>query len=120
MDSAPKTRGTGTARIVIVGVCGSGKSVLAGALRERGYDAYSVSQEHSAVSRLFLHQSPDIVVYLDASDETVSERKSTGWEPELLARQRRRLKLAREKADVRISTDGLTDDELLQIVLKKI
>lgn len=100
-------------RVVIVGVCGSGKTLLAEGLTGLGYDARSVSQEHSLVPGLFLNNSPDIVIYLDARDETVASRKRTGWEPRQLADQRRRLKLARERADIHINTDGLSPGQLL-------
>lgn len=115
--TAPDDNGKAALRVVIVGVCGSGKTLLAGGLVKLGYDARSVSQEHSLVPALFMHSSPDVVIYLDASDATVSARKQTGWEPRQLADQRRRLKLAREKADIRISTDGLDPDELLSRVV---
>ena len=101
-------------RVVITGVCGSGKSVLAEGLKAMGYDAQAVAQEHSLVPELFLHPQPDVVIYLDASDATVAERKETGWEPHQLAEQRRRLKLARERADIRLNTDGLEPPELLE------
>ena len=100
--------------IVIIGVCGSGKSVLAEALRARGYNAKSVAQEHSLVPDLFLHARPDIVIYLEASDATVAVRKNTGWEPHLLRQQRDRLKLARERADIRLVTDALSPAQLLE------
>lgn len=115
MDAKRQTR-----KIVIVGVCGSGKTLLADGLMKLGYEAHSVSQEHSLVPELFLHSDPDMVICLDASDETVSGRKQTGWEPRQLADQRRRLKLAREKADIRISTDGVRPEELLKKVEKEL
>ena len=99
--------------VVIVGVCGSGKSLLADGLRAAGYDARPVAQEHSLVPELFLHPHPDAVIYLEASDETVARRKQTGWEPRQLASQRERLKLARERADMVLQTDGASPEELL-------
>ena len=36
-------------KIAIVGVCASGKTTLVAGLREAGYDAYNVAQEHSCV-----------------------------------------------------------------------
>ncbi|MBI5869607.1 MAG: hypothetical protein HZB44_01430 [Actinobacteria bacterium] len=101
-------------RIVITGVCGSGKTVLAEGLKKLGYDARAVAQEHSLVPELFLHPEPDVVFYLDASDETVALRKETGWKPSQLAEQRRRLKLARQRADIRLNTDGLEPSQLLE------
>ena len=101
-------------RIVITGVCGSGKTVLAEGLKELGHDARAVAQERSLVPGLFLHSQPDVVFYLEASDDTVARRKEAGWKPSQLAEQRRRLKLARERADIRLSTDGLEPSQLLE------
>ena len=106
-------------RIAITGVCGSGKSVLADALRARGFEAESVAQEHSVVPDLFLHHHPDIVIYLEAGDDTVARRKRTGWEPLLLAQQRERLKMARDRADIRLVTDGLSPALLLEEALDR-
>lgn len=103
--------------MVIVGVCGSGKTLLAEMLQELGYDARSVSQEHSLVPDLFQHSRPEAVIYLDATDATVASRKQTGWEPSQLAEQRRRLKLAREKADIRIDTDDTDPEDMLEEAL---
>ena len=36
-------------RIAIVGICASGKTTLVRGLREAGYDAYNVAQEHSCI-----------------------------------------------------------------------
>lgn len=106
------TPGLAPRRIVIVGVCGAGKSLLAKNLGSRGFDARTVAQEHSLVATLFLRSEPDAVICLEASDATVALRKSSGWEPSLLREQRRRLKLARQKADIVLGTDGVDPDEL--------
>jgi hypothetical protein len=76
-----------------------------------------VAQEHSLVPRLFLHHQPDLIIYLEASDATVARRRRTGWETDLLRAQRQRLKLARERADIRLNTDGLTPSQLLAAAL---
>jgi hypothetical protein len=101
-------------RVIIAGVCWSGKSVLAEGLSALGYDAHPVAQEHSLVQELFLRTEPDAVIYLEAEDATVAERKQTSWQPSQLAEQRRRLKLARQRADIRLHTDGLAPPELLE------
>lgn len=100
-------------RIVVVGVCGSGKTLLTGRLKAAGYDARPVAQEHSLVPRLFLKSDPDFVILLEARDETVALRKSSSWKPSQLREQRERLKLAHEKADIVLETDDTTPDELL-------
>lgn len=110
----PGTPGSAPRRVVIVGVCGAGKSLLARNLAAHGYDARTVAQEHSLVATLFLRREPDVVIYLEASDATVALRKSSGWEPSLLREQRRRLKLARQKADIVLGTDGVDPDQLAE------
>jgi adenylate kinase len=105
--------GRGSPSIVVVGVCGSGKSLLTESLAAAGYDARPVAQEHSLVQHLFLRNEPDIVICLEASNDTVARRKSTSWEPRQLNAQRERLKLARKKADIVLDTDGAGPDELL-------
>src|SRR6476660_778659 len=40
-------------RVVVVGVCSSGKSTLVGRLKTAGYDAHACSQEHSYVPHLW-------------------------------------------------------------------
>ncbi len=106
--------------IIIVGVCGSGKTLLSEGLKQLGYNARSVSQEHSMVPDLFARSWPDIVIYLETADGTVARRKQTGWEPGQLAKQRRRLKLARDRADIHISTDGLEPEGLLMKAIKEL
>jgi hypothetical protein len=120
MDRLPEVSKSKTGLIVIVGVCGSGKTLLADGLKRLGYDARSVSQEHSLVPDLFMRSSPRVVIYLDASDDMVSHRKQTHWEPRQLDDQRRRLKLARKMADIRISTDGLKPHRLLEIAVREL
>ncbi|GBE57646.1 hypothetical protein BMS3Abin01_00567 [bacterium BMS3Abin01] len=106
--------------VTIVGVCGSGKTLLSEGLKQLGYEARSVSQEHSLVPDLFARSRPDIVIYLETADGTVARRRQTGWEPGQLARQRQRLKLARDRADIHISTDGLEPEELLMKAIKEL
>jgi len=105
-------------RIVVVGVCGSGKSILVEGLRAAGYDAHAVAQEHSIVPELFLHLNPDLIIYLSASDETVAARKKTGWEHGQLEAQRRRLKRARQQAHMHFQTDNVEPGELVRNVKK--
>jgi hypothetical protein len=51
--------------IAAVGPCTSGKSTLVRALRERGYNAREVVQEHSYVPAMWqVFAQPDILIYL--------------------------------------------------------
>ncbi|MEW6524500.1 MAG: hypothetical protein AB1445_13265 [Bacillota bacterium] len=107
-------------RILVVGVCTSGKTTLVDALRRRGYDAYCVAQEHSSVSRLWALRSPDLVVCLDVSYEAAVTRRKVFWGPERLQRQRDLLEQARARADIYLDTTGLTPGKVLSRVLEAI
>jgi gluconate kinase len=106
--------------IKIVGVCGSGKSALAGRLQMLGYHARQVSQEHSGVPDLWRRRNPaDALVYLDASGDTVRQRyPHLDLHDAYLAKERRRLAHARAHADCYVQTDALTPNEVLASVLQ--
>lgn len=104
--------------IAVVGPCASGKSLLARALRARGYDAREVVQEHSYVPTMWqCITQPDLLVYLDVSWEVASQRRPTDagadWWDELA----RRLNHARQHADLYIHTDELTPQGVLDRTL---
>ena len=51
-------------RVVLVGICGSGKTVLAQALRRLGYEVRECGQEHSGVPYMWQVMSrPDVLIY---------------------------------------------------------
>lgn len=104
-------------RIAIVGVCGSGKSTLERKLRELGFEAFSVAQEHSYVRELWRAKNPEVVVYLDANLSTIRRRGHATFTRLLLEEERKRLAWARQKADLYIKTDRLTPDQVVGIVL---
>ncbi|HEY53561.1 MAG TPA: hypothetical protein G4N94_08905 [Caldilineae bacterium] len=101
--------------IKIVGVCGSGKSELAGRLRLLGYHAQQVSQEHSGVPDLWRRRNPaDALIYLDAGGDTIRQRyPHLNLHDAYLAKERQRLAHARAHADCYVQTDALTPDEVL-------
>ncbi|MCW3132814.1 MAG: hypothetical protein N2V78_00530 [Methanophagales archaeon] len=105
-------------RIAVVGPCAAGKSVLVEKLRALGYDAHQVSQEHSGVPTMWrmLHP-PDVLIYLDASLETISRRRKISWGADYLAELNHRLRHARRHCDLYIRTDGLSEEEVLERVL---
>ena len=78
MDDPDRAAITRPLRVAVVGHCASGKSTLVSALRAHGYDANAVAQEHSAVSWLWRHAEPDVLIYLDAALETVRARRGAG------------------------------------------
>ncbi len=101
-------------RVVVVGPCASGKSTLVQNLKNAGYDAYSCAQEHSVVSRLFLHLTPDVVVFLHVELEDVRRRRSSAWSETIYDDQLRRLAPAREAADLVLDTSVLSEADALE------
>jgi gluconate kinase len=105
-------------RIAVVGTCASGKSSVVAELRQRGYDAYSVAQEHSAISRLWAHLSPDRVVYLEVELQTLRRRRDDmAWPEWIYHLQIERLESARQHADIVLATDELTVSEIVDTIL---
>jgi len=116
-----KIRRASHLHISVVGVCGSGKSTLVDALLRLGYDARQINQEHSYVRDLWRRRgSPDVLVYLAASDDTVSNRLGRSLYPHVLERQRQRLACARRNCDIYVDTDGKSPDEVLTVVLAEL
>ena len=108
----------GTPQIAIVGPCGAGKSTLAEKLRSRGLEARQIAQEHSFAPAMWQHLSkPDILIYLDASYETCSQRKNFNWLPKEYAKQIHRLQHARQHSDIYVITDNLQPEEVVKRVL---
>ena len=103
-------------RIVIVGVCAAGKTTLAENLKRLGYDADTIAQEHSYVPTLYRHDSPDVVIYLDASFSAIKKRREIDWDEPFLAEQQARLADARATCDLYIKTDSLNADQVFRRV----
>ncbi len=107
-------------KVVVVGPCASGKSLLVQALALEGYSAYAVAQEHSLVPGLFLRRAPDVVVFLDASYESIRRRRRIAWGPAALQTQLQRLDQARRAADIVVSTDGKPAEQVAAQVLEQL
>ena len=103
--------------IAVVGPCAAGKSLLVRALRERGYNAREVVQEHSYVPAMWQRiTQPDLLVYLDVSWEVARQRRSTDVGADWWAELTHRLRHARQHAHLYVNTDGLTPQEVLERV----
>jgi thymidylate kinase len=104
--------------IAIVGPCGSGKTVLADGLQRHDYNARQIAQEHSFVQDMWrVLTKPDVLIYLDASYETCTERKRFNWRQDEYERQLQRLSNAREHCDIYLQTDDLSPKQVLKEVL---
>ncbi len=119
MDGQSITSGQGK-KIAVMGVCTSGKSTLVNNLRQRGYDAFSVPQEHSYIARLWKAHNPDFLVVLDCSYPTAASRRKVSWGPERLLHQRERLKMAIAECDLYIPTDDYSPEEVTEMVMRAV
>ena len=104
-------------KIVVVGVCSSGKSTLVVNLKAAGYDARACSQEHSYVPHLWQLSKPDVLIYLDASIHTIRRRRRAKWRREMLDEEHRRLAHARQHCNLYIPTDGLAPEDVASRVV---
>lgn len=104
--------------IGVVGPCGAGKSTLTQALDERGYNTRHIAQEHSYVKDMWQRiTDPDTLIYLHVSYEVSQARRRMNWRESEYEEQIRRLRHAREHADLVVDTDHLNPDELVAKVL---
>jgi ATPase subunit of ABC transporter with duplicated ATPase domains len=105
--------------IKVVGVSASGKSTLVRALRQRGYDARAVSQEHSQVATLWKQfDAPRVLVYLDTTLDAQRQRRPEGdWTAAALHEERHRLRNAYAEADLRINNAGASSEDVLRMAL---
>ncbi|MCB0062014.1 MAG: hypothetical protein KDE19_07860 [Caldilineaceae bacterium] len=105
--------------IKVVGISAGGKSTLVRALRQRGYQARPVSQEHSNVPTLWEQfDRPRLLLYLDIDLETQRARRpDVTWNKEWLVEERERLAHARDHADLIIDARHQSPEAVLQIAL---
>lgn len=104
-------------RIAVVGPCAAGKSTLVQRLRALGYDAHEPAQEHSGVPDMWQRiTKPDVLIYLDAGLSTIARRRRIDWGQPYLDELNRRLRHARQHADLYLPTDDLTPEQVLQRV----
>ncbi|MFN2252361.1 MAG: hypothetical protein ACK2UL_10640 [Anaerolineae bacterium] len=101
--------------IALVGPCAAGKTTMVSALRERGWSVRQPAQEHSGVPDMWRRMSrPDVLIYLDASLATIRRHRPwIDWGERYLAELERRLRHAREHADLVLCVDGQDVEESL-------
>lgn len=101
----------------VVGVSASGKSTLVQGLRQAGYDARPVSQEHSHLPDLWQRfAQPRYLIVLDADLAAQQARRpDVSWSEENLAEERSRLAHAIAHADLHINTSSMTTEQVLAV-----
>ena len=109
--------GNSEPKIAIVGPCASGKSTLASRLQGLGYNARQIAQEHSFVPDMWqVLTQPDILIFLDASFETCTQRKQLNWNMAEYQEQQRRLRHARENCDILLDSTDLSPEDVAKQV----
>ena len=104
--------------IGVVGPCAAGKTTLVDNLKKSGYTCKHIAQEHSYVADMWKRlTNPDILIYLDVSYPLTIKRRHMNWTQGEYQEQLRRLKHARNHADIYINTDELSTKEVLARVL---
>jgi chloramphenicol 3-O-phosphotransferase len=115
----PEEMSASPRRIAIVGPCAAGKSTLARALKDAGYDARQPAQEHSYVPYMWQRLTQaDVLIYLDV-DYVNAIRRSPPVDggPQRLVEQHQRLAHAFQHCDFYLDTSGLTPDQVKMRVL---
>lgn len=106
-------------RIAIVGPCAAGKTALAYRLRTLGFDADDIAQEHSYVQTMWRDIArPDVLIYLDASLQTIRARLCVDWEQSYCDELNRRVANARAHAQFVLATDDLTEEDVCERVVR--
>lgn len=107
--------------IGIVGVCASGKTTLNAGLTALGFNCRHIAQEHSYVPTMWRQMTnPDILIYLEVSYENTIARKSLNWTRNEYEQQLLRLRDAIENAHIRINTDDLTPEQLIDQAINEL
>lgn len=106
-------------RVAVVGACAAGKSTLVSALREAGFDAHHVAQEHSYVPEMWKRIGrPDVLIYLDVDHESIRARRpGMRFRQDELSEQKRRLNHARRNCHLYVDTKGLSPAEVKTLAL---
>ena len=101
-------------KVGVVGPCAAGKSTLVAGLEQHGYWGKHIAQEHSYVQDMWQRISnPDVLVYLDVSYPLTIQRRRLDWTEDEYFEEIRRLRHARQHADLYLNTDPFTAQEVL-------
>lgn len=102
----------------IVGPCSAGKTTLISKLQEFGYHCRHIAQEHSFVPDMWQQiVDPAALIYLDVSYEESMRRRPLDLSLTEFNDQKDRLAHAFQHADLRIFTDELTPEQVLNQVI---
>ncbi len=102
--------------VKIVGVSAAGKSTLVAGLRELGFNARPVAQEHSQVPDMWQRiRPPNWLIFLEADLTAQGERRpDVSWDEPWRRTELKRLAHARSHADLLIDTSLLSPESVLK------
>ena len=102
--------------VKVAGVSAAGKTTLVAALRQLGYNARPVAQEHSEVPDMWQRiRPPQWLLFLDADLPAQGARRpDVNWSEPWRRTELERLKHARGHADLLIDTSSLTANGVLR------
>jgi len=104
--------------IGVVGPCGAGKSSLVAGLKQQGFLARHIAQEHSYVPDMWKKLTkPDFLIYLDVAYDKTKIRRKLDWTYEEYAEQIYRLRHARQNADLIVDTNLMDANGVLNLVI---
>jgi len=105
--------------IKVVGVSASGKSTLVKHLRQVGYNARPVSQEHSHIPTLWQQfDRPSLLIYLDIDLAAQRQRRpDVSWDEAARTVEQMRLADARANADITINTAHVNAATVFKLAL---
>lgn len=107
--------------IGVVGACGTGKSELVARLKECGYQARHIAQEHSFAPKMWrIITNPDILLFLQISYPVTIERKKFNWTEKEFDEQIYRLRHAFAHSDIIINTDNLTPEDVFEVLINEL
>lgn len=101
--------------VKIVGVSAAGKSTLVAGLRQLGYNARPVAQEHSHVPDMWQRiRPPSWLIFLDVDLTSQGKRRpDVSWNELWRRTELKRLAHARSHADLVIDTSHLSPEKVL-------
>lgn len=106
--------------IGVVGNCVSGKTTLVAGLKEKGYQAVNIPQEHSVTPRFWRKFNVDFLVMLSCTLATAQTRRKIPWGQVRLDRQAAILADARANCQLYLPTDNFTIPEVLEQVIQAV
>jgi thymidylate kinase len=87
-------------------------------LKANGFSVRHIAQEHSYVPDMWKRlTNPDILIYLDVSYENTILRGNLDWTADEYAEERRRLRHARQHADLILDTNSMSILEVSNAVM---